>query len=141
MAAVASFVRLYEEPTLARRFGAEYDAYRRAVPAWWPRRVRAPQGPADDAGVAGDAGPEGEGQDGQREPWPQVRAEPQDAPLAVELDDHRVRELERADRGAPDEHPHRPVADLPVPVEAGDGREEGGEECTQVVRAAEDQAA
>jgi protein-S-isoprenylcysteine O-methyltransferase Ste14 len=33
----AAFVRWYEEPTLARRFGAEYDAYRRAVPAWWPR--------------------------------------------------------------------------------------------------------
>src|SRR4051794_21776317 len=39
-ATVASFVRFYEEPTLARRFGAEYDAYRRAVPAWWPRRRR-----------------------------------------------------------------------------------------------------
>jgi protein-S-isoprenylcysteine O-methyltransferase Ste14 len=36
--AVAAFVRLYEEPTLARRFGADYDAYRRAVPRWWPRR-------------------------------------------------------------------------------------------------------
>jgi protein-S-isoprenylcysteine O-methyltransferase Ste14 len=35
--AVAAFVRFYEEPTLARQFGAEYDAYRRAVPAWWPR--------------------------------------------------------------------------------------------------------
>jgi protein-S-isoprenylcysteine O-methyltransferase Ste14 len=34
---VASFVRFYEEPTLARRFGAEYETYRRAVPAWWPR--------------------------------------------------------------------------------------------------------
>jgi protein-S-isoprenylcysteine O-methyltransferase Ste14 len=34
---VAAFVRLYEEPTLTRRFGADYDAYRRAVPAWWPR--------------------------------------------------------------------------------------------------------
>ena len=34
---VASFVRFYEEPTLIRRFGAEYEAYRRAVPAWWPR--------------------------------------------------------------------------------------------------------
>jgi protein-S-isoprenylcysteine O-methyltransferase Ste14 len=32
------FVHLYEEPRLARQFGAEYDAYRRAVPAWWPRR-------------------------------------------------------------------------------------------------------
>ena len=34
---VAAFVRLYEEPTLARRFGADYEAYRRSVPAWWPR--------------------------------------------------------------------------------------------------------
>jgi protein-S-isoprenylcysteine O-methyltransferase Ste14 len=33
----ASFVRWYEEPTLARQFGADYAAYRRAVPAWWPR--------------------------------------------------------------------------------------------------------
>lgn len=37
MAAVAAFVRWYEEPTLTRRFGAEYAAYRRAVPAWHPR--------------------------------------------------------------------------------------------------------
>jgi protein-S-isoprenylcysteine O-methyltransferase Ste14 len=36
--AVAAFVRWYEEPTLRRRFGEEYEAYRRAVPAWWPRR-------------------------------------------------------------------------------------------------------
>ncbi len=34
---VAVFVRLYEEPTLARRFGADYAAYRQAVPAWRPR--------------------------------------------------------------------------------------------------------
>ena len=34
---VAAFVRFYEEPTLARRFGADYETYRRAVPAWWPR--------------------------------------------------------------------------------------------------------
>jgi protein-S-isoprenylcysteine O-methyltransferase Ste14 len=33
---VAAFVRFYEEPTLTRRFGADYEAYRRAVPAWWP---------------------------------------------------------------------------------------------------------
>ena len=32
------FVHLYEEPTLRRQFGAEYDAYRRAVPRWIPRR-------------------------------------------------------------------------------------------------------
>ncbi|CAN7693161.1 isoprenylcysteine carboxylmethyltransferase family protein [Mesorhizobium amorphae] len=36
-AAMVSFVRLYEEPTLARRYGAEYEAYRRAVPGWLPR--------------------------------------------------------------------------------------------------------
>ena len=34
---VASFVRWYEEPTLTRQFGAQYQAYRRAVPAWRPR--------------------------------------------------------------------------------------------------------
>jgi protein-S-isoprenylcysteine O-methyltransferase Ste14 len=37
-AATASFARWYEEPALRRRFGAAYEAYRRAVPAWWPRR-------------------------------------------------------------------------------------------------------
>jgi protein-S-isoprenylcysteine O-methyltransferase Ste14 len=35
--AFVAFVRWYEEPTLARRYGAQYDAYRRAVPAWRPR--------------------------------------------------------------------------------------------------------
>ena len=34
---VLAFVRGYEEPTLARQFGAEYEDYRRAVPGWWPR--------------------------------------------------------------------------------------------------------
>jgi protein-S-isoprenylcysteine O-methyltransferase Ste14 len=33
----AAFVHWYEEPALTRRFGAEYEAYRRAVPAWRPR--------------------------------------------------------------------------------------------------------
>jgi len=37
-AVVWAFVRFYEEPTLARRYGAEYEAYRRAVPGWWPKR-------------------------------------------------------------------------------------------------------
>jgi protein-S-isoprenylcysteine O-methyltransferase Ste14 len=36
--ATAVFVRWYEEPTLRARFGADYEAYRRAVPAWLPRR-------------------------------------------------------------------------------------------------------
>ena len=33
----ASFVRWYEEPTLSDRYGAEYEEYRRNVPAWLPR--------------------------------------------------------------------------------------------------------
>jgi protein-S-isoprenylcysteine O-methyltransferase Ste14 len=37
-AGMAAFVRGYEEPVLARRYGAAYDEYRRAVPAWRPRR-------------------------------------------------------------------------------------------------------
>jgi protein-S-isoprenylcysteine O-methyltransferase Ste14 len=40
LAVTAAFVRLYEEPTLRQRYGEEYDAYRRAVPGWWPRRPR-----------------------------------------------------------------------------------------------------
>jgi protein-S-isoprenylcysteine O-methyltransferase Ste14 len=42
---VAAFVHGYEEPVLARRFGAQYAAYRRAVPAWWPRRTPWEPGP------------------------------------------------------------------------------------------------
>jgi protein-S-isoprenylcysteine O-methyltransferase Ste14 len=34
---VASFVRFYEEPTLAGRYGNQYEAYRGAVRGWWPR--------------------------------------------------------------------------------------------------------
>jgi len=37
LAVTAAFVHWYEEPTLIRQFGAEYEAYRRAVPGWWPR--------------------------------------------------------------------------------------------------------
>ena len=32
-----AFVRLYEEPLLAHRYGAAYTAYRNAVPGWLPR--------------------------------------------------------------------------------------------------------
>jgi protein-S-isoprenylcysteine O-methyltransferase Ste14 len=35
--AFMAFVAAYEEPTLKQRYGAQYDAYRREVPAWWPR--------------------------------------------------------------------------------------------------------
>lgn len=36
-----AFVVLYEEPTLRRRFGSEYEDYCRRVPRWWPK-LRAP---------------------------------------------------------------------------------------------------
>jgi protein-S-isoprenylcysteine O-methyltransferase Ste14 len=39
VAVVGAFVRWYEEPTLRRRFGEQYEEYRRAVPGWWPRRT------------------------------------------------------------------------------------------------------
>lgn len=32
----AAFVSWYEEPALVRRFGVDYDEYRRAVPPWRP---------------------------------------------------------------------------------------------------------
>jgi len=34
---VALFVRVYEEPTLRKMFGAEYEEYCRNVRAWVPR--------------------------------------------------------------------------------------------------------
>jgi protein-S-isoprenylcysteine O-methyltransferase Ste14 len=37
MAAVAAYVRFYEEPVLEARYGEQYERYRRAVPAWRPR--------------------------------------------------------------------------------------------------------
>ena len=44
-AAFAAFVHGYEQPTLARRYGDQYEAYRRAVPGWWPRWPRARRTP------------------------------------------------------------------------------------------------
>ncbi len=38
-AALQAWVVRIEEPALGRRFGRAYDAYRRAVPRWWPRRT------------------------------------------------------------------------------------------------------
>jgi protein-S-isoprenylcysteine O-methyltransferase Ste14 len=35
--AVHLFVLVYEEPTLSRTYGAQYDAYRANVRRWWPR--------------------------------------------------------------------------------------------------------
>ena len=51
-------VTLYEEPTLARMFGAEYEAYRGRVGRWWPRRARHGGGGGDDeaATTAGERG-------------------------------------------------------------------------------------
>ena len=46
-ATVWLFVHFYEEPALTRQFGLEYEAYRRAVPGWWPRRR--PWAPGADA--------------------------------------------------------------------------------------------
>jgi protein-S-isoprenylcysteine O-methyltransferase Ste14 len=36
-AVFVAFVRLYEEPTLAARYGEQYERYRTAVPGWTPR--------------------------------------------------------------------------------------------------------
>jgi protein-S-isoprenylcysteine O-methyltransferase Ste14 len=45
--AMATFVRLYEEPHLAAHYGAQYRAYRQAVPGWLPRLT--PWTPEDGA--------------------------------------------------------------------------------------------
>jgi protein-S-isoprenylcysteine O-methyltransferase Ste14 len=36
-AAFAAFTHWYERPALAKRYGAQYEAYRREVPGWLPR--------------------------------------------------------------------------------------------------------
>jgi protein-S-isoprenylcysteine O-methyltransferase Ste14 len=41
----AAVVRWVEEPRLRRRFGADYDAYRQAAPAWLPRLRTSPSSP------------------------------------------------------------------------------------------------
>ena len=41
---VGAFVRWWEEPTMAKRFGSEYEAYRGQVPGWWPRWPRRTSG-------------------------------------------------------------------------------------------------
>jgi hypothetical protein len=40
VAAVTTFVRVYEEPTLRRTYGPSYDAYPAAVRRWLPRLRR-----------------------------------------------------------------------------------------------------
>ena len=47
----AAAVRFYEEPTLARKFGGEYQHYQRAVRAWIPRLH--PWTPAQPSPVSG----------------------------------------------------------------------------------------
>lgn len=48
---VVAFVRLYEEPALARKFGADYEEYRRNVPRWLPRPTPwRPEGPESARG-------------------------------------------------------------------------------------------
>jgi protein-S-isoprenylcysteine O-methyltransferase Ste14 len=43
LAMTIAFVWLYEEPALARRYGDQYETYRRAVPGWLPRWRRKPR--------------------------------------------------------------------------------------------------
>ena len=47
----AAFVRWFEEPALVRRFGADYESYRRTVPAWLPRLSPWEPGDHDSRGV------------------------------------------------------------------------------------------
>jgi protein-S-isoprenylcysteine O-methyltransferase Ste14 len=47
-AAFITFVYGYEQPTLAQRYGAQYQAYRKAVPGWWPRLPLARKTPRPD---------------------------------------------------------------------------------------------
>jgi len=39
---MVAFVRLHEEPALARRYGSDYERYRHTVPGWVPRFPHGP---------------------------------------------------------------------------------------------------
>lgn len=53
----AAAARWYEEPVLVRKFGAEYQAYRRAVRAWLPRvHPWTPSTPGSPSTPGGQAG-------------------------------------------------------------------------------------
>jgi protein-S-isoprenylcysteine O-methyltransferase Ste14 len=64
---VAAFVRFYEEPTLERQFGADYERYRGAVRAWIPRPTpfAADHGPGGASVGADRTRGGGEGQAGR----------------------------------------------------------------------------
>lgn len=47
------FVVIYEEPTLAREFGQEYESYRQRVGRWLPRIRRKPGNSQDQSRVSG----------------------------------------------------------------------------------------
>jgi protein-S-isoprenylcysteine O-methyltransferase Ste14 len=49
------FVVFYEEPTLRKKFGADYEQYRRNVGRWWPR-VRGWDAPRSGAGSDAQGG-------------------------------------------------------------------------------------
>jgi protein-S-isoprenylcysteine O-methyltransferase Ste14 len=76
----AAAVRFYEEPTLARKFRAEYQDYRRAVRAWIPRlhpwTPGKPTGPAEHDQVEGRPAIASE----REAPWPASKEFPPPKP-------------------------------------------------------------
>ena len=65
LAVTYAFVRGHEEPALARRYGASYAAYRRAVPGWWPR-LRPWDGASASPARAGSTTPPARGRRARR---------------------------------------------------------------------------
>src|SRR5215212_536932 len=99
------------------------------------------QRPPDDPRPQADLRPQHHREEGQRQPWAQVRADAADAALGVEIEDHRVGQPHPQQTRFADHHPPRPVAEGVGPAQILEAAVDAGEEELDVPLPAEDHPA
>jgi len=91
--------------------------------------------------MARDLGTEDRCEERQRQPRPQVRADPADATVGRELEDHRVGHPYGPDPGLAEDDAVIALADGLRPAKVVEGSVDGPEQCPDVFLPAEDHAA